>query len=78
MSNVAGDEGACGGMKGDFQEHDVVLVRRRTVRPGESDNVFLKLEDGQECVPPGSVDTELGKGQNVAVLRLDPIVCRQS
>ena len=48
------------------------------MRPGESDNVFLKLEDGQECVPPGSVDTELGTGQNVAVLRLDPIVCRQS
>ena len=39
--------------------------------------MFLKLEDGEERVLSDSLDAEPRTGQNLAVLRLDPVVDRQ-
>jgi len=74
---IPGHDRAGGCLKGDFQEDDVVLVRRGLMRPRHGDQVLLKLQDRQKSFPPNLLDSESRTCQDLAVLDLDPVIERK-
>ena len=73
---IPGHDNAGGGLKGDYQQDDIILLRRHPVRPWQWRQLVLDLENRQERSSTDGLDPELRASENVELLELVPVFQR--